>query len=52
MERFDIWPYHSAMNSSELPYHIFTIFQRNKLTFSSFWEQIADLRHHFTKRGE
>ena len=39
MEKFDIWPYHSTMNSSELPYpyRIFTVFQHNKLTFSSFW---------------
>ena len=39
MEKFDIWLYHSAMNSSELPYlyRIFIVFQHKKLTFNSFW---------------
>ena len=38
MEEFDIWLYHSTMNSSELPYpyRIFIVFQHKKLTFSSF----------------
>ena len=38
MEEFGIWLYHSAMNSSELPYpyRIFIVFQHKKLNFSSF----------------
>ena len=57
MEKIEIWPYHSTMNSSELsyPYHIFIVFLHKKLTFSHFgdtWEQIAYLWHHFTKGGE
>ena len=38
-EKFYIWKYHSAMNSSELPYyyHIFLVFRHKKLTFSLFW---------------
>ena len=57
MEKIEIWPYHSTMNSSELsyPYHIFIVFLHKKLTFSHFgdtWEQIAYLSHHFTKGGK
>ena len=36
MEEFDIWPYHSTVNSFELPcpYRIFIVFQHKK---TSFW---------------